>query len=107
MNSEFYHQTVTPQQIEDYISEASGIDLTEFFNQYLRGTKIPTLEYKIENGALEYRWTNSVAGFDMPIQIEIDGKTEWLYPKADWQSQSMSSDNIAVDRNFYVEVIKL
>lgn len=107
LNSEFYHQTVTTKQIEDYMSEASGIDLTEFFNQYLRSTKIPTLEYKIENGELTYRWTNTVEGFDMPIQIEIDGKTEWLFPKADWQNKSINSDTLKVDRNFYIEVIKL
>lgn len=107
LNSEFYHQTVTTKQIEDYMSEASGIDLTEFFNQYLRSTKIPTLEYKNENGELTYRWTNTVEGFDMPIQIEIDGKTEWLFPKADWQNKSINSDTLKVDRNFYVEVIKL
>ena len=45
LNSTFYHQTVTTEQIENYISQQSGIDLTEFFNQYLRTTKIPTLEY--------------------------------------------------------------
>lgn len=107
LNSEFYHQTVTTKQIEDYISEQSGIDLTAFFNQYLRSTKIPTLEYKIENGALEYRWTNTVAGFDMPIQIEIDGKTEWLYPKVDRQSKGINSDLLTVNRDFYIEVVKL
>lgn len=107
LNAEFYHQTVTTKQIEDYISKQSGIDLTEFFNQYLRSTKIPTLEYKIENDALNYRWTEIVDGFDMPIQIEINGKTEWLFPTADWQTKKINSDDIKIDRDFYVKSKKL
>ena len=31
MNVEFYHQTVTTQQIESFLSKETGIDLTAFF----------------------------------------------------------------------------
>ncbi|WP_179020217.1 M1 family metallopeptidase [Winogradskyella forsetii] len=107
LNSEFYHQTVTTKQIEDYLSEQTGIDLTEFFNQYLRTTKIPTLEYSIKNGQLKYRWTEIVEGFDMPIQIEIGKATEWLFPKADWQTKKLEADDIKIDRDFYVRSKRL
>ena len=109
LNSTFYHQTVTTQQIENYISKESGIDLTEFFNQYLRTTKIPTLEYKIENKVLKYRWTNIVEGFDMPVQITINKKEQWLFPKADWKTIPINSNasTFAIDRDFYVYVKKL
>eukprot|EP01093_Parvamoeba_rugata_P013371 TRINITY_DN406_c0_g1_i1.p1 TRINITY_DN406_c0_g1~~TRINITY_DN406_c0_g1_i1.p1 ORF type:complete len:370 (-),score=85.59 TRINITY_DN406_c0_g1_i1:1324-2433(-) len=102
LNSEFYHQTVTTKQIEDYLSEQSGIDLTAFFNQYLRTTKIPTLEYEIKKGELKYRWTDIVEGFDMPIQIDIDGKSEWLFPKATWQTKKIFSKGFKIDRDFYI-----
>ena len=45
LNSTFYHQTVTTKQIEGYISQQAGIDLSTVFNQYLRDTRVPTLEY--------------------------------------------------------------
>ena len=64
LNMEFYHQTVTTKQVEEYMSEFLEKDLTEFFNQYLRTTKIPTLEYKIERKNLEYRYTNIIESFD-------------------------------------------
>ena len=48
LNKTFYHQTVTTKQVEDYLSKATSIDLTEFFNQYLRDVRIPTLEYEIK-----------------------------------------------------------
>lgn len=107
LNSTFYHQTVTTKQIEDYLSEQSGIDLTEFFNQYLRTTMIPTLEYKIENGELKYRWINIIDKFDMPIEVTIDNKKQWLFPKAEWKTLSIKSDNIEVDKDFYVHSKKL
>ena len=109
MNVTFYHQTVTTQQIENFLSKETGIDLTEFFNQYLRDTRIPTLEYKIKNKQLEFRWTNIVEKFDMPIQVTINEKTQWLFPKADWKTIDLESNkiNFQVDRDFYVKTKKL
>lgn len=105
LNKRFYHQTVTTRQIEDYISEQSGIDLTEFFNQYLRAAKIPTLEYQIENGNLKYRWTNIVDKFDMPVLVTINNKEVWLFPKADWKTFKLNSENstFKINPNFYIE----
>ncbi|WP_100612621.1 M1 family metallopeptidase [Confluentibacter lentus] len=109
LNRTFYHQTVTTQQIENYISEQSGIDLTEFFKQYLRTTKIPTLEYSIENNQLKYRWTNIIEKFDMPVVAKLGDKTQWLFPKAEWKTMPLETGNtsLEVDPNFYVESKKL
>jgi aminopeptidase N len=107
LNSEFYHQTVTTKQIEDYISKTTKKDLSAFFNQYLRTTEIPTLEYEIKNGELNYRWINVVDGFDMPIKIEVAGKTLWLFPKVEWQTKLINNPSLVVNRNFYVETKKL
>lgn len=107
LNKTFYHQTVTTKQIEDYISQQSGIDLTEFFNQYLRDTRIPTFEYSIENNELKYRWTNIVDNFDMPIQVTLNEKEQWIFPEATWKTMPISSDKFEVDRDFYVEISKL
>ncbi|WP_303316080.1 M1 family metallopeptidase [Flavivirga abyssicola] len=109
LNRDFFHQTVTTEQIENYLSEKTEIDLTEFFNQYLRTTKIPTLEYTIDKNGLKYRWTNVVDKFDMPIQININGNDQWLFPKTEWKT--MTSElrimSFEVDKDFYIEVKKL
>jgi aminopeptidase N len=86
LNKDFYHQTVTSQQVEEYISEKSGIDLTQFWNQYLRTTLIPKLEYKYSLNQLTYRYVDIVEGFDMPVHLEINGKDKWIQPTADWQT---------------------
>ncbi|TBN04808.1 M1 family peptidase [Hyunsoonleella flava] len=104
MNVEFYHQTVTTKQIEDFLSRESGKDLTAFFNQYLRTTKIPTLEYKIEKKTLKYRYTNIVDGFDMPIQFTINNTADWLFPNSEWKTLKVDSKikTFKVDKDFYI-----
>ena len=107
LHKTFYHQTVTTQQIENYISEQSGIDLTAFFNQYLRDTRIPTLEYSIDNNQLRYRWINIVEDFDMPIQVTLDNNKQWIYPTAEWKTMPIEDHTMEVDLDFYVEVKKV
>ena len=109
LNKTFYHQTVTTKQIEDYLSQETGINLTEFFNQYLRTIKIPTLEFSIKNKELKYRWTNTIDNFDMPIQVTINNEEQWLFPKSEWKTMSLNGENslLEIDPDFYVEVKKL
>ncbi|MFV8332918.1 M1 family metallopeptidase [Flavobacterium sp. GSP14] len=109
LNSTFYHQTVTTKQIEDYLSTQAGIDLSMVFNQYLRDTRIPTLEYYLDGNTLKYRWTNSVAGFNMPVKVTINGKEELLQPETAWKTIPVTNDNLKliVDPNFYVDSLKV
>ena len=104
MNKTFYHQTVTTAQIEDFLSSETGFDLAPFFNQYLRGIKIPTLEYKIEKNALKYRWTNVVSNFKMPLKTILNGKEKWIYPTENWNKIILNSNahTFIIDENFYV-----
>ncbi|SHI81987.1 Peptidase family M1 [Arenibacter nanhaiticus] len=104
LNQEFYHETVTTQQIEDYLSLHSGIDLSEFFEQYLRTTKIPLLEYTIEGNLLHYRYTDIVDGFDMPLKVSVGETQQWIFPSAHWKTESFDSEikDFKVDRNFYI-----
>ncbi|MBO9572420.1 MAG: M1 family metallopeptidase [Chitinophagaceae bacterium] len=103
MNKDFYHQTVTTQQIEKYISDHAGSDLSKIFDQYLRTTKIPTLEYKYNNDTLSYRWTNCIEGFNMPIKVVGSGSSVWIYPETEWKSTGVKNGaNFKPDPNFYV-----
>ena len=103
----FWHQTVSSRQVETYISRQAGVDLSKFFDQYLRTTKVPEFDYKVDGATLSYRWTNVVPGFDMPIRVEVPGSgTYVLKPTTDWQTLSVSPAGAAptVDENFYVTV---
>ncbi len=107
LNATFYHKTVTTKQIEDYISKETNIDLTQFFDQYLRTIKIPVLEYNFKNGKLKYRYSNIIDKFDMPVRLFIDGNPEWIQPNANWQTKDIKGNKLTVDPNFYVDVKEL
>ena len=104
LNATFYHQTVTTQQIENYISKQSGIDFSKVFDQYLRTTKIPVLEYKIAAGSISFRWINCVNGFNLPLKINM-GSDIWIKPGTQWQTVQVAGAEgkpFSIDRNFYV-----
>jgi aminopeptidase N len=104
LNKDFYHQTVTTEQIENYISEKSKIDFSKVFDQYLRTTKVPVFEYELEGKEMSFRWSNMVDNFDIPLKVQINGVDKWIKPTAEWQVLKFetSIDTFDVDRNFYV-----
>jgi len=110
LNSTFYHKTVTTKDVEDYISEQSGKDVSKIFDQYLRTTKIPVLEYKFTGDNMYYRWSHCVTGFNMPVKLAgING--DWLKATEDWKTVAVTADilkdGLKIDRNFYITVKKV
>ena len=110
LNKTFYHQTVSTAQVENYISEKSGFDFSKIFDQYLRTTDIPVLEYKIENKTISYRWDSAVAKFNLPVKVSFGKKEQWLKPTAEWQTINPGSwydgNAFMVNKNFYIRVRK-
>ncbi|NNE99384.1 MAG: M1 family metallopeptidase [Pyrinomonadaceae bacterium] len=104
LNKEFWHKTVKTAEVEKYISEKAGMDLSKVFDQYLRTTKIPELNYIIINRDLKYHYESTVAGFAMPLRVKINGKDQWITPNGDQQTLTVPDviETFEVDRNFYV-----
>ena len=107
LNKYFYHQTVESKQIENYISDKMGYDLSTFFDQYLRTTNIPVFEYKLNDGLLEYKWTNVVDGFKMPIELFVGDEKIRLNPTQEIKSINVKSEKIRLDKNYYVNINKV
>jgi aminopeptidase N len=106
LNKDFYHQVVTSKQVEDYISQKSGKDLSKIFDQYLRTTKIPVLEIKSDADKIKFKWTNCVDGFNMPVRLT---NGQWIKPTTTEQKIKLENggfDKLGVDKNFYIEVKK-
>ena len=108
LNQSFWHQTVTTEQIENYISEQSGIDFSKFFDQYLRATDIPLLEYSVDDETLRYRFANVVDGFSIPVRGLINDKPVLLRPTEQEQALQWESEieTFELDRNFMIDVKK-
>lgn len=93
LNQRFYHQTVTGKQIEQYINEHSGINFDKVFEQYLTTVQIPTLEIKFsgDNKTVQYRYSNCIDGFDMPLVLKSSDSELSLHPTTKWQKQSLAT----------------
>ena len=102
LNKEFYHSTVTTGEIEQYISKSIGMDLSKVFDQYLRDYRVPVLEYEINDGMLNYRWNNVIDGFNMPIEVIIDGKNTVLYPTSEFKKTPIKNLYINIDDDYYI-----
>ena len=104
LNSHFYHQTVTTQEIENCIADVTGLELDGFFNQYLRTVKIPTLAYSYNNNVVKYHWANTVKDFKMTIEIIVNGTSYYIHPTDDVKSLTIDSKikSFKVDRDYYI-----
>lgn len=108
INKEFYHKTVDYNDILNYMSKESGINLAKTFEQYVQRTSIPTLEV-IQNspGVFMVRWISEVKGFDMPVHIfDKDGKRMLIKPTENFKImrlEGLTKENFKVDTfNYYI-----
>lgn len=107
LNRMFWHQTVTTKQIEDYLANSLRLDLQKIYDQYLRTTQIPVLEYKLNKGKLSYRWTNCVKGFNMPLKLNTNEAFLWIKPSEKWQNVAWTDADVMADPNFYISTKKV
>ena len=109
LNKDFYHQVVKGSQIENYLSEKTGINLKTFFDQYLRDVRIPVLEFFVKGNDLTFRWNNCVPGFDMPLKIFVSGKEKTITPTPRFTTLKLDIENadIKVDPGYYVGTMNM
>lgn len=111
LSANFYHQTVTGQQVIDYFNRESGRDFTKVFDQYLRHPSLPTLEIRFEDGKTLARWVSEVEKFDMPVRARLKGG-EYLFisPTTKFapikELAGATKENLEVDTfNYYIGVL--
>jgi len=109
LNTTFYHQQVSSQQIENYIIKHTNINLKAYFNQYLRTIKIPVLEYQITKNKLSFKFTNTVKNFNIPVKIWVNKKAVWI--EASNSSKEITLENnintVEIDKNFFIKHKKI
>jgi aminopeptidase N len=113
LNRDFRHQVVTSAQVEEYVAKRSGLELGPVFDQYLRHSRIPVLQYAVDDDAVRFRWVADVKDFSMPIRVWVGGEEQWIEPAVDGWTQvsaggpldpGAKDGGVTVDPDFYVEV---
>jgi aminopeptidase N len=100
LNKQFYHQTVTTEQVENYISVRAGFGFQKVFDQYLRTIQIPVFSYNYneKEKILTYQYKNCVTGFNLPLHFNYLGKNYSFMPM-DYQPQQ----RLIQDSNFNLQ----
>jgi aminopeptidase N len=112
LNKDFYHQEVTTQQVEKYISKKAGFDFSKVFDQYLRTTQIPAFEFyfSADKKKVFYRYDSCVAGFNLPLSLVNKSASVKIFPTQKWKSQVLTGSEAelftvdAIDKMYYVKV---
>ncbi|NME68004.1 M1 family metallopeptidase [Flammeovirga aprica] len=109
LNETFYHKTVDTEEVEGYMIQKTGKDLSPIFDQYLRSTIIPTLEYRFFGDAVFYRFVNCNEGFEMEVDVEINGKSQRIKARKQWQTVTLEEDvkTLEVNKNYYISVMEI
>jgi aminopeptidase N len=111
LNKTYYHQTITGQQVIDFLSRESGLALGPLFDQYLRHSALPVLEMRMENNQLLGRWVSSVPPtFQVPVRVRVKGG-EWQFVTPTMRFKPLglpgaTKENVEVDTfNYYIGVL--
>ncbi len=110
LNKRFYHQTVSTQQVENYLCQKSGIDLSKVFNQYLRTIQIPQLQYYYspDNKQIFFRWANCIHGFNMPLVLKEanSSKNIRINPTEKWSmlTKTIYFNTAWIEKNYYISI---
>lgn len=112
----FKYTTTDYKSVVAYFNEASGMDLSGMFNQYVKKPGIPCLEFtkkEKKNGKVDikYRWTtpDNKGDFQMPIEVLFEGKRIRLNASKKWQKIKLKKEkdgDFLIDKQkFYVRVL--
>ena len=91
----FKYQNIMTEDVVAWWNQRTGMNLTPFFNEYLRHAALPMLELKFDRakGTVAYRWSADEAGFAMPIKI---GEREHLMlvtpVTTEWKTMPWTAD---------------
>ena len=101
----FYHEVISSETLEKFISNQLDLSLNLFFDQYLRKANIPKLVFQRAGNRIRFRFEESIVNFYMPVRIYLDGKPRWITPTTKWQSFRYNGKNTpTVDENFLVRL---
>ncbi|MDB5022342.1 MAG: family metallopeptidase [Mucilaginibacter sp.] len=109
LNRTFYHQTVTYNDIINYIDKESGMNLSPVFDQYLYYKGLPTLQFSWQNGKPYCKWIADAKDFNMPVRVKIKGgEFKFITPTSTLQAVDLpgaTKDNLEADTfNYYIKL---
>src|SRR5690554_4958578 len=73
-SNHFKHQIIEADDVIEFFTKQSKIDLKPVFEQYLYHSDLPELQIKPVKNGFNYYWQTDVKNFEMPVEITLNGK---------------------------------
>ena len=114
IQKQFRYQTITSDDLVDFINARTGTDYSYLFDQYLRYKDIPVLRIALKQKGADlqvgYRWQADVNNFHMPVKITTAPNVMgFIYPGQSLKTillKNMSMEEFEVDtQNFFIELV--
>ncbi|MGH7495963.1 MAG: M1 family metallopeptidase [bacterium] len=104
----FKYKNIYTAEVINFFNAYFKRDFSPIFEQYLYHASMPVLQVKFEANRASFRWKTEVAEFNMPLKVNVSGKTHVIHPTSQWKSETLagvSKDNwkVATDL-YYVDV---
>jgi aminopeptidase N len=96
----FKYQNIMTEDVVAWWNQRTGMNLTPFFNEYLRHAALPVLDLRFDRakGTVAYRWNADEAGFAMPIKIgEREHLTLVTPVTTEWKTMPWTADPDTLD----------
>jgi aminopeptidase N len=101
MNRDFALEPTTSSAVEAYWIKRMGMNVQPIFDQYLRTTQIPRLEFRMANGVTQCRWTNCLPTFLMPARTNSSEPWKWI--STEWTTVGADWSRDKVPANLYIQ----
>jgi hypothetical protein len=107
----FKYQDIMTEDVIGWWNAQTHLDLTAFFNEYLRHTAVPCLELNFLPGTntVMYKWQADETGFAMPVKVGDPAHWQTIHPTTSWQvlETPLTPEDFKVATDlFYVNVSK-
>lgn len=79
-SNHFKYQIIEANDVIEFFTTQSGVNLRPVFRQYLYYTNLPELIIETSKKGFNYYWKTDVENFEMPIEIVINGQIIRLNP---------------------------
>ncbi len=103
-SNQYKHKIIEAKDVYEFFSQKSKINLTPVFEQYLKYSGLPELKIELTENGFNYYWKADVEGFEMPVDVQLNGKEVRLYPTTKPKFYKGKSDKLEVmSKKFYIK----
>ena len=107
---EFAFQNIDGDELINFMSQKSVLNLKPIFEQFLGFANLPMLSYKLEkrNGKLilRYKWIADVDDFNMPVEVRIGTNTKFrIFPTSKYKTLDLgkaTKNEVSFTKNLFL-----